>query len=91
MAVGAYDSIGILTMEYQIPLKTFYHKLNRAEKARKISLVVVVNSLPMPQMGDGPPGGDTPVGPPEGMPDPQDMEHLFQSSTTVFKYTFGLK
>lgn len=98
------DSNGILTIEYQIPFKTFYHKLTTTDNHNKITLSIVINSLPMPQWGVGqnsgpPPDGNFPGGGPPGggppsganIPDPQEMEQMFQSSTTVFKYTLEVK
>jgi hypothetical protein len=91
--VGAYDEIGILTIEYQVPFKTFYHNLTAEDKGKKITLSLVIHGLPMPDFsgtppGDGPPGGGPPGGggPPRDMPDPQEIEQMFQSSTTIFKY-----
>ena len=95
IAVGAYDEIGILTVEYQVPFKTFYHNLTTTDKDKKITLSIVVNGLPMPQFSGNSPGGDGPPmggGSPSGnMPDPQEMEQMFQSTTTIFKYQLHLK
>lgn len=98
------DSIGILTIEYQIPFKTFYHKLTTADNHNKITFSIVINSLPMPQWGlnfpgGAPPDGDFPSGGPPGggppssanIPDPQEMEQMFHSSTSIFKYNLVVK
>lgn len=95
IVIGAYDEIGILTIEYQVPFKTFYHNLTTNDKDKKLTLSIVVNGLPMPQFSGNPPGGDGPPmggGPPGGgnMPDPQEMEQMFQSTTTIFKYQLHL-
>ncbi|MBL7936178.1 MAG: hypothetical protein JNM51_10280 [Bacteroidia bacterium] len=91
-AVGAYDEMAILNIEYQIPFKTFYHDLTTTDKDKKLTLSIVINGLPMPQFSGNPPGGDGPPGggPPAGMPDPQEMEQLFQSTTTIIKYSIQL-
>lgn len=92
------DSIGILTIEYQIPLKTFYHKLTAIDNYGKITFSIVINSLPMPQWVTGSNGGPHSGGHHSGGPpssanisDPQEMEQMFQSSTTIFKYTLKVK
>ncbi len=56
IATGAFDSLSILTIEYQIPVRTFYHTLSQADINKKITFSFVVNGLSMPQM-DGTPGG----------------------------------
>ncbi|MGZ4054522.1 MAG: hypothetical protein ACXVPU_03740 [Bacteroidia bacterium] len=92
IAASSFDSLDILTIEYQIPLKTCYHKLTNSDKGKVITLTLVVKGLPLPQMDGGPDGGGPPMGggPPVGAggdaPNFQEMEDLFQSSTTILKY-----
>lgn len=104
IAAADLDSNGILTIEYQIPIKTFYHKLTNADSHNKIAFSIVINGLPMPQWGAGshggaPPDGDFPSGGPPGggppngtnIPDPQEMEQMFNSSKSIFNYNLVVK
>jgi hypothetical protein len=99
ITAGNLDSIGILTIEYQIPFKTFYHKLTAVDNHNKITFSIVINSLLMPQWGAGqhesaPLYGDLPSDEPLGntnIPDPQEMEQMFHSSTSIFKHNLVLR
>lgn len=111
---SAFDSVDVLTIECQIPFKTFFHILTSADKGKVITLALNAKGLSRPEMGGGPEGGppmdgsgSPPMGGSGGPPmggsggppmgggnrpnDFEEMEDLFQSSTTILRYTLITK